>query len=248
MKKITLIILFSILVVTSACTNTNGCFESDTITVGIYPYMPPYQYYENGELKGFEIELISEIAKRMDKKIEFVETDYKYGNYIAARSGTVDVSISAITKTVLREEDSTYSQLYMNSYSSLVCLDSKYAGLADFGGKRIGVVDDTVYVDHAESYKKSVNFEIVKYHNYYDLNSALLNGDVDGILADYFVCKYFKNNGDDLRIIENTEIHYFGIVSSLDNEYLIDNINKILMGIYNDGTYEELRLKYFEIE
>ena len=32
--------------------------EKDTITVGIYPHMPPYQYIENGELKGFEIDLI----------------------------------------------------------------------------------------------------------------------------------------------------------------------------------------------
>ena len=247
MKKAVLIILFSILVITSACTDTKGYFESDTITVGIYPYMPPYQYYENGELNGFEIELISEIAKRMDKKIEFVETDYKYGNYIAASSGSVDVSISAITKTTSREKDSVYSQLYMNSYSSLVCLDSKYSGLTDFEGKKIGVVEDTVYVDHAEYYKKSVNFEIVKYHNYYNLNSALLNGDVDGILTDYFVCKYFMKNSADLTIIENTEIHYFGIVSSMDNEDLINDIDETLIMMYKDGTYDELRIKYFEI-
>lgn len=248
MTKATLLILISILVITSACMDTKGRSESETITVGIYPYMPPYQYYENGNLKGFEIELISEITKRMNKKIEFVETNYKYGNYIVARSGTVDVSISAITKTASREKDSIYSELYMNSYSSLVCVDSKYSRLADFNGKKIGIVDDTVYVDHAESYKKSVDFEIVKYYNYYDLNSALLNGEVDAILADYFVCNYFKKNDDDLKILENTDIHYFGMVSSIGNEDLINNIDEVLMNMYNDGSYEKLRLKYFEIE
>ncbi|MBA2869492.1 polar amino acid transport system substrate-binding protein [Methanococcus maripaludis] len=248
MKKATFILLFSILVITSACMGTKEYSESDTLTVGIYPYMPPYQYYGNGNLKGFEIELISEIAKRMNKKIEFVETNYKYGNYIAARSGTVDVSISAITKTASREKDSIYSELYMNSYSSLLCVDSKYSRLADFEGKKIGIVDDTVYVDHAESYKKSVDFEIVKYYNYYDLNSALLDGEVDGAFADYFTCKYFMKNGDNLTIIENTDIHYFGMVSSIGNEELINDMNEVLRAMYTDGSYEELRLKYFEIE
>ncbi|CAF30268.1 substrate-binding periplasmic protein [Methanococcus maripaludis] len=248
MKKATFILLFSILVITSACTDTKEYSESGTLTVGIYPYMPPYQYYENDKLEGFEIELVSEIARRMNKQIEFVETDDKYGNYVAARSGTVDVSISAITKTASREKDSIYSELYMNSYSSLVCVDSKYSRLADFEGKKIGIVDDTVYVDHAESYKKSVDFEIVKYYNYYDLNSALLDGEVDGALADYFTCKYFMKNDDDLTIIENTDIHYFGMVSSIGNEDLINNIDEVLMSMYNDGSYEKLRLKYFEIE
>lgn len=136
MKKATFILLFSILVITSACTDTKEYSESGTLTVGIYPYMPPYQYYENDKLEGFEIELVSEIARRMNKQIEFVETDDKYGNYVAARSGTVDVSISAITKTASREKDSIYSELYMNSYSSLVCVDSKYSRLADFEGKK----------------------------------------------------------------------------------------------------------------
>ncbi|MBA2869460.1 transporter substrate-binding domain-containing protein [Methanococcus maripaludis] len=49
--------------------------NNDSIVVGIYPHMPPYQYLENGELKGFEIDLINELGQRMDKKIIFVETD-----------------------------------------------------------------------------------------------------------------------------------------------------------------------------
>ncbi|ABO35172.1 amino acid ABC transporter substrate-binding protein, PAAT family [Methanococcus maripaludis C5] len=248
MKKTAILILFSMLVLTSACITSKEYFESDKLVVGIYPYIPPYQYYEKGELKGFEIELISEIAKRMNKKVEFVETDYKYGNYIAARSGNVDCSISAITKTASREEDSLFSQLYMYSYSSLACLDLDYSSLTDFEGKKIGVVGDTVYVDHTESYKKSVNFEIVKYYDYYDLNSALVSGEVDGILADYFICKYLKKNGTDLNILENTDIHYFGIVFPLENEDLMKSINEYLLDMCDDGTYTKLRVKYFEIE
>ena len=47
------------------------------LTVGVYPDLPPYSYKENSELKGFEIDLINEIAKRMELTPEFVIYNYR---------------------------------------------------------------------------------------------------------------------------------------------------------------------------
>jgi len=238
-------VLCSIVLLAGCISSSNGIFESDVLKVGIYPEMPPYQYKENGELKGFEIELIEEIAKRMGKSVEFVETDYKYGNYIAARDGSVDCSISAITKTTSREEDTIYSRIYLYSYASLVAINPEYESLTDFSGKKLGVVEETVFVEQAESYKRSLGLEVVTYKTYEELHNALISGEVDGILTDYFVYQSgMLNQNSNMRILENTEIHYFGIVTSKDNEDLINEINYELLEITKDGTYAKLQSKY----
>lgn len=220
--------------------------EKDTITVGIYPHMPPYQYIENGELKGFEIDLIKALGNKMDKQIIFVETDYKYGNYLAGKSGNVDVSISAITKTMARENDVVFSDIYMYSYCSLITNDKKYTKLTDFRNKKIGILKDSAFEDLANEYQKSMDFELIKYENFQSLHSDLLDQKIDGAFTDYY---YHLNNDDKLGLylVENLELHYFGIVSSKDNQYLIDDINKEMLNMKADGSLEDLKEKYFEL-
>ncbi|MBA2861757.1 ABC transporter substrate-binding protein [Methanococcus maripaludis] len=233
------------LFVVGMCIITPEIQNNDCIIVGIYPHMPPYQYYKNGELKGFEIDLINELGRRMDKKIIFVETNYKYGNYLAGKSGNVDFSISAITKTTQRENDVVFSDIYMYSYCSLITNDKKYTKLTDFRDKKIGALADSTFEDLAEDYLKSMNFELIRYDNFQSMHSDLLADNLDGAFTDY---RYHLNTDDKTGpyLVENLEIHYFGVVSSKDNKDLIDEINMELLNMKADGSLESLNEKYFE--
>jgi len=219
--------------------------NNETLKVGIYPYIPPYQYMENGELKGFEIELISEIANRMNKKVIFVESDYKYGNYLNAKNDDVDISISAITKTTEREEDTIFSNIYMYSYCSLLTNDKEYKIINDLKNKKIGVLVDSTFEETAMTHQRSMNFEIIRYSDFESLHADLLNKNIDAVYTDYFYYLTTKDDYTEFYLLENSDIHYFGIVSSKENSDLIYEINHELTNMKADGSLQKLQDKYF---
>lgn len=81
MKKNIFILI--LLITVSACVATSGlnhslCYgldknsEINVIRVGFDPNLPPYQYYENGQYLGLNIELINKIAENGNIKIELI--------------------------------------------------------------------------------------------------------------------------------------------------------------------------------
>ena len=75
MKKITiLIIIFSLIL---SCYNDNGKrvfnFEisDDIINVGIDAGFPPFGYLENGNIAGFDYDIMREIARLSGMKVDF---------------------------------------------------------------------------------------------------------------------------------------------------------------------------------
>ena len=49
----------------------------DVLRVGTDATFPPFEYSENGMRTGFDIELIEAIAKVLNKKVEWVDIDFK---------------------------------------------------------------------------------------------------------------------------------------------------------------------------
>ncbi|MGO3548730.1 MAG: transporter substrate-binding domain-containing protein, partial [Paucilactobacillus nenjiangensis] len=47
-----------------------------TLTVGLEGTYAPYSYREDGKLKGFEVELARDVAKKMGYKVKFVPTKW----------------------------------------------------------------------------------------------------------------------------------------------------------------------------
>ncbi len=70
--------------------------SKQTLIVGISPYWAPFSYYENGELTGFDIDLIKLIANKLGCKLEF--KIYNFENIITAvSSNEVDLAIANIS-------------------------------------------------------------------------------------------------------------------------------------------------------
>jgi len=243
--KYPLVILLSLLLLIIAgltLFNSNGLY-TDTITVGIYPHMPPYQYMEDGELKGFEIELISEIADRLHYKIVFVESDYKYENYLNAKNGNVDISISAITKTKERRDEVIFSNFYMRSYGSIITNNENYSKITDLNNKKIGVLSNSTFEELALSHRAEINSEIVPYNSFESLHTDLSDKKIDAAYTDYFYYLATKNEYPDVYFLENVYDHYFGMVSN--NPKLIEKVNRELDNMEEDGSLQKLHDKYF---
>ncbi len=115
MKKL----LLNILTIAILCSSATFALAAETeniITVGINAEYMPFEYYENGELKGFDIELMNLIGKKIGKKIEFEDMAFD-ALFHAVLSGKVDCAISAITVTEERDSMIDYSREYLKTNS-----------------------------------------------------------------------------------------------------------------------------------
>jgi len=111
-----------------------------TLTVGAYPANPPWEFKnEQSEFEGFEVDMITEIANRLD--MDLTISDYGFQALFAATaSGRIDVAISTITITNERLQSQSFTQGYYDADLSLVTRQGRLDSLAEMRGQPIGAI------------------------------------------------------------------------------------------------------------
>lgn len=107
------------------CTLT-GCKQKNPtiLYVGISPDYPPFECYKNGKLTGFDVELAEYLGQEMGKKIVFEPMDFG-AIFLALQGGTIDLAISSIMATPLRQKTFSFSQPYHTIGFGLIYLHLK---------------------------------------------------------------------------------------------------------------------------
>lgn len=86
--------------------------ETRTVKVGINAEYVPFEYYENDELTGFDVDLMNNISSRTGYVVEYVDMPFEE-LIMAVASGDIDCAISAITATEERDEIVDFSREYL---------------------------------------------------------------------------------------------------------------------------------------
>jgi polar amino acid transport system substrate-binding protein len=87
----------------------------------------PMNYYENGELTGYDIEFMKRFASYANLDFEIITMDYA-AMIPALQSGKGDVIISDFFKTDERGQEVLYSDAYVVLHNSVLLRKSMYAG------------------------------------------------------------------------------------------------------------------------
>lgn len=96
-----------------------GLVQSGYLTIGIQGTYPPFSYFKNGKLEGFEPDLAKNVAKQIGLKPKFVPT--KWDSLIAGLgSRQYDIILDDITPTKAREETYSFSTPYLYSRYVLI--------------------------------------------------------------------------------------------------------------------------------
>src|SRR5215213_2537462 len=74
---------------------------------------PPFGFIENGKQVGFDVDLATEIAKRMNVKLVYEQIDFR-GIIAALTSKRVDLLITGMVYTADRAKQIAYSEPYFN--------------------------------------------------------------------------------------------------------------------------------------
>ncbi|MBQ7960459.1 MAG: transporter substrate-binding domain-containing protein [Clostridia bacterium] len=189
---------------------------TEKIIVGINAEYPPFEYYdENGELTGFDIELMSYIGERIGFEIEYV--DMSFGELIpAVTSGKVDCAMSAITYTEERAQYVDYSELYLSAKVTYF-----EEGVQEEGIEEYGIVFPVNFSEKAMlANAAGVNFVY-----------SLVNEAVAAL----------KKDGTVEKLAEKYNLNKAADSESLDFEYTIPDVNEsVILDIPSDWAKSDV--------
>ena len=262
MKKITIfIIIFNLILSCGNNNNNNNNNNNDNnkeisseslknaedkiIYVGIDAGFPPFGYFDNGNIAGFDYDMMNEIAKLTDMKVEF--SYMPFAKLLSAlQTKKIDIIIAAMTITEERKQFVNFSTPYY--VSSQVILVHKYdnsiTNFGNLGGKNVGVVMATTG-DAIITQNGIINTK--KFDTIAEAVSSVKENNIDAIVFDKEPCKNFAKNNSEIRIIENNAIQQnYAIAVRKDDTSLLKNINNGISIIMTNGTYENLIEKNFK--
>src|SRR5215216_1734818 len=223
--------------------------EEGVLTVATdQPAYPPWFKGSPKDYSGYEGDIASEIAQRMDLPIEW--TVEPFNKSYAPGAKDFDFDINEITITKERETAVDFSDGYFdNAQGVLVMKDSpaaKAKSLSDLKDFTIGAQVGTTALDFVnETVKPTEDPKIYDTTN--DAKSALESGQIDVFVTDLVTTVYLR----DFEIDGSTVIgkyprnEQFGILLEKGNP-LVGCVNEALTSMKKDGTLEELQKKHLQ--
>ncbi|WHS29882.1 ABC transporter substrate-binding protein [Brucella sp. NM4] len=117
--------------------------DRGVLTVGSQQTFPPIEFREPGsqEVSGASADLLREIAKRLNLKMQFVQAEYS-ALIPGIEAKRFDMASGGISDTEEREQKLDFVNYMMSGGSMLVRAedDSKYKTIADFCGKKVATL------------------------------------------------------------------------------------------------------------
>lgn len=208
---------------------------------------PPFEFEENGEYTGFDIDLMDEIATGLDLELAVQDVGFdglQSGAVLAA--GQCDIGASAMTITEERQQNLAFSDPYYDSMQSLLVPEgSETASIEDLAGQRVGVQQGTTGETYTRENAPS-DAEIVAFPSDAEMYAAIQAGSVDALLQDLPVNIGHTEDGA-FTIAEEyeTDEQYGFALPKEGSEELVSAVNEQLGALRESGRYQEIYDTYF---
>ena len=224
-------------------------YEKGVLTVATdRPAYPPWFKGDPKDYSGYEGDVASGVAERMDLPIKW--TVEPFNKSYAPGAKDFDFDINEITITPEREKAVEFSQGYFdNAQGVLVMKDSPAASaksVSDLKDLTIGAQVGTTGLDFVnETLKPTTDPKVYDTTN--DAKSALESGQIDVFVTDLVTTVYLS----DFVIDGSTVIgkyprnEQFGMLFEQGNP-LVGCVNQVLGEMKSDGTLEKLQKKHLQ--
>lgn len=219
--------------------------QADDIVVATDTAFVPFEFKQDGEYTGFDIEMWKAIADELGMEYELRPMDFS-GIIPALQTGQVDVALAGITIKPEREEVIDFSDGYYDSgFRLMVPADSDIASWDDLAGKMLAVKTGTSASDWAE--ENLPDTELRKFPNIDNAYLELRTGRVDAAMHDTPNVLYYvaTAGGGQVKAVGAQQMaHQYGIGFPKGSE-LVGPVNKALAKMREDGRYDAIYSKWF---
>ena len=237
MKKIIILLLGIFLI--------GGCSKDEnTLVMATEAGFAPYEYYENNEIVGVDVDIAKEIAAAMGK--ELVIKDVAFDSIInEVKSGKADFGAAGISYSDERAEEVDFTINYTTSKQIVVVKEDSNITTADLANLKIAVqlgsVGDT-YVT-----KNYPNAQITRQKKYLAAIQDLLTDKVDCVVMDELPAIEMLKNNSGLKILDQELFtDSYGMIVKKGNTELLNAINEVLKKLVEEGKIEEFVIKHSE--
>ena len=220
--------------------------EEGVLTICTHLPYEPFEFTEDGEVVGFDIDVLKAVADSEGLETKVVDTAWE--TIVSGQSldnGDCDVATGAMTITDERAAVMDFSDAYFEATQALLVKSgSGYASLDDLAGKRIAVQEGTTGETYVEENlpegAKKVSFEDSAL-----MMTAVKTGKTDAGVNDNGLVDYFVSQNPDVEVATEfkTGEEYGFSVKKGGNDALLDMINET---IADQAVMDELQQKWFD--
>jgi polar amino acid transport system substrate-binding protein len=227
-----------------------------TLIVGTEAAYVPYEFVKDGEIIGYDPDIIEIMVKNLGVKAELIDTAWN-GIIPALYAGKFDCIISAMTTTAERTQKVLFSMPYADA-SNVILLrayESRIKTASDLSGKVIGVQLGSaasgiikVYEDMLKAEGKPGYAEVKQYEHYPEAYQDLLNKRTDAVVnSKSTMMVMMRDAPGKFKLLDGiTDITaYFGMAFRKEDGALRDFVNGQLAQLKEDGKLAELQQKWF---
>ena len=177
----------------------DGGTDAGTIVAGTAPGFAPFEFNEDDELVGFDVELTEAVVARTDYEFGGFET-FEFDSLIPAlQDGNIDLVAAAMTITEDRDEQIDFSDPYYEANQAVLVrsgADFDPSSREDLEGSVVGAQSGTTGEDEVD---KLIEDGIISegdkrtYDNYELAVTDLENGNIDAVIIDVPAAADFAN-------------------------------------------------------
>lgn len=221
-----------------------GAAQAQDLRVCTDATFPPFEYTENGKRVGFDVELIEAIAKTINRKVEWVDIDFK-GLIPGLLSKRCDVAASAIYITEERAKVVAFTNPYYPG--GLVIMtkkgDASIKGPDDLKGKKVTVQVGTKSVGYLKDNFPAVErVEVEKNNEMFQLVEV---GRADAAVTGKPAAKVYAKTKGTLQVVDKQlTVEEYGYAIRKEDAELLRQFNDALKKLQADGSYQKLVDKY----
>ena len=247
--------------------------DENTLVMATNAAFPPYEFKEGDKFVGIDVEIAEAIAKKLGKKLEIVDTEFG-SIIGGVQEGKYDFGMAGMTVTEERKKSVNFSDTYATGIQVIIVKDgSDITGLDslfefDENGDpvalkntdiKVGVQQDTTGDIYSSSDVTGWGFNdvddkgvtkkdrVVRYKTGAEAVAALKAGKVDCVIIDNEPAKSFVAANEGIHILEGDNeyaIEDYAICVAKGNKELLEQINKALKELKEDGTIDKIVNKY----
>lgn len=182
----------------SSCENSQSPGQ---LIVGTSSDNPPYEFLQDGQIIGLDIEVIKAIGQYLGKEIVIKNLDFS-GLLATLASNNVDLVIAGLSVTPQRLKRVDFSVAYAASrVAMLYRTEGNIGSLASFQNKNIGAQLGSVWSLIAADLAKSWHFNLSNLSSNLMLVEELKLRTLDGVILEEAQCQKF--------IARNPNLSYF---------------------------------------
>lgn len=230
--------------------------SAQVITVGTEGVYAPFTFTdEKGELTGYDIDVVREIAKRVGLEVRFLPTPWD-GMFLGLEAKKFDLIANQISKTPEREKKYLFTDDYLVSGAQIIVRGDRpgtFGGLDSLAGLKVGTGVGSNYSKLLEDWNAKGGRPAIDV-KYYDGNLTTVLQDIvarrlDATVNDRLTAGYnVKQLKLDVKVV-GTPIalvpSHFVVRKGPEGEALVRKLNEGLAALKKDGTLARLSQKWF---